>query len=152
VVCRQDPVAEPAGSESAAGHRLIPLPGRGSEGSSWAELADDGDRFAIAGGGGPAAVATTPHPTMADNSDRHGPLPLASSGELDPIPDPTTVYGVVYRQALVQMDRQFGTKWTDGVTDHVTSAQTMGNLCVYQTSFPSPFSLHALLSSELRPL
>jgi Centromere DNA-binding protein complex CBF3 subunit, domain 2 len=61
------------------GHRLVPLPGRGSDGSSWADLA-------IAGGGGPAAAAATPapHPTTADNS---GPLPLASSGELDPIPD-----------------------------------------------------------------
>ena len=109
------------------GYRPVPLPGHGGEGSLWAEPADDGGRIAIAGGGGPAAATPTPYPTMADDSDRHGPLPLASSGELDPIPDPayrmsrqaTTVAqlytewftGLGDKPSVVQMDRQFGTKW-----------------------------------------
>jgi Transcriptional activator of glycolytic enzymes len=99
------------------GYRPVPLPGHGSEGSLWAEPADVG--------GGPAAAAAatpTPYPTMADDS-----LPLASSGELDPIPDPayrmsrqaTTVAqlytewftGLGDKPSVVQMDRQFGTKW-----------------------------------------
>ena len=62
-----------------------------------------------------------------NNSDRHGPLPLASSGKLDPIPDPTyrisrqaTTVAQLYtgwftglgdKPSVVQMDRQFGTKW-----------------------------------------
>jgi hypothetical protein len=109
-------------------HRLVPLPDRGSEGSSWAELADDGGRIAITGGGGPAAAAN-PDPTTADNSDRPGPLHLASSGETDPIPVPdpshrmsrqaTTVAqlytewftGLGDKPSVVEMDRQFGTKW-----------------------------------------
>ena len=107
------------------GYRPVSLPvPHGSEGSLWAEPADDGGRIAIAGGGAAAAAAAppTPYPTMADDS-----LSLASSGELDPIPDPayrmsrqaTTVAqlytewftGLGDKPSVVQMDRQFGTKW-----------------------------------------
>ena len=74
-----------------------------------------------------AAATPTPYLTMADDSDRHGPLPLASSGELDPIPESAycmsrqaTTIAQLYTECftglgdkpfVVQMDRQFGTKW-----------------------------------------
>jgi hypothetical protein len=64
---------------------------------------------------------------MADDSDRHGPLPSAVSGELDPIPEPAycmsrqaTTVAQLYTEwftslgdkpSVVQMDRQLGTKW-----------------------------------------
>ncbi|KAN0075171.1 hypothetical protein V8E54_007782 [Elaphomyces granulatus] len=152
------------------GHRLVPLPGRGSEGSSWAELADDGGRIAIAGGGGPAAAATpTPHPTMADDSDRHGPLHLASSGELDPIPDPTyrmsrqaTTVAQLYTEwftglgdkpSAVQMDRQFGPKWRSENKEKVFYSVTLRiGAAVVKASTPSSRHLQGAMVAHSKGL
>jgi len=67
-------------------YRLVQLLDCGTEGSSPAELAGDGDgigtdRIAIAIAGGLAVNLA-----VVDNSDRPAPLHLASSGETDPIP------------------------------------------------------------------